>query len=409
MVTSEAASSTTLAARPGTGHVLTSAEAGRAGHVLVDGDLHIPVSNHPNESGMPAPGPRPVAAPFTPAPPTGRRMPRPELAEETLMTTHLSLTVPSPQVWPVSPTPGARPALAIRAPWVAEAPVLQAIWAASQDADDPAFRPRASWWVLADWAATSRLLVEDGLPIGVAAIDYDEPTRLAEARLALLPDHRQPPRGAHLVATAVALARAAGATRLRLAAPATAAWATGPAVDHGFHPIRALHVLLRPAGAAPLAAPAIAGVALRPLRAGEEPAVLAALNRAWAGTWNFRPLSAAALASDLAGHRAGFLLAVDADDDGVIAGTVHALFDPGARNPDGGPYAWLSNLTVDPAWRGRGLGRALLAAGLDHLHARGAGSVALGVDGGEPAPLGLYRSAGFATIGTTALWERKRV
>ena len=41
--------------------------------------------------------------------------------------------------------------------------------------------------------------------------------------------------------------------------------------------------------------------------------------------------------------------------------------DPGEQteqNPDGAPRAWISNLTVDPSQRGRGLGRAMLLAGI---------------------------------------------
>ncbi len=35
----------------------------------------------------------------------------------------------------------------------------------------------------------------------------------------------------------------------------------------------------------------------------------------------------------------------------------------------------------------------------------GARSVALGVDGGNPAPVALYRAAGFATVDTVEMWE----
>jgi mycothiol synthase len=152
-------------------------------------------------------------------------------------------------------------------------------------------------------------------------------------------------------------------------------------------------------------APAVAGVRIRRMHAGEEQAVLAALNRAWAGTWNFHPLALEVLMADLEGQGAGFLVAVDTSDDAHIVGTVHAIFDPTHQNSDGQPYAWISNLTTDPAWRGRGLGRALLAAGLDYLRQRGARSVALGVDGGNPVPLKLYATAGFRTISTLEIWE----
>jgi ribosomal protein S18 acetylase RimI-like enzyme len=57
-------------------------------------------------------------------------------------------------------------------------------------------------------------------------------------------------------------------------------------------------------------------------------------------------------------------------------------------------------------WRGKRLGRALLAAGLANLQQRGARSVALWVDGGYDTALNLYRSTGFATISSVVIWER---
>ncbi len=164
--------------------------------------------------------------------------------------------------------------------------------------------------------------------------------------------------------------------------------------------------MLRPADAALPGVVLVPGVRIRSIIDGEEPALLQFLNHAWAGTWNFRPITMEALQADLGGQRQGMLIAVDEADPGRILGTCHAMFDQGYRNPDGQPYAWISNLTTDPAARGRGLGRALLTAGLHELHAQGAGSVALGVDGGAVVPLALYRSVGFATISAVAISVR---
>jgi ribosomal protein S18 acetylase RimI-like enzyme len=100
------------------------------------------------------------------------------------------------------------------------------------------------------------------------------------------------------------------------------------------------------------------------------------------------------------------LVAVDPEDDARIVATVHAIFDPDARNLDGGPHAWISNLTADPDWRGRGLGRLMLGRGIRSLQERGAESAMLGVDGGNVAAVGLYRSAGFGVVGMTGTWER---
>ena len=102
------------------------------------------------------------------------------------------------------------------------------------------------------------------------------------------------------------------------------------------------------------------------------------------------------------------MLVATNDDDHRIVATVHAIFDRDARNLDGGPYAWISNLTTDPDWRGRGLGRLMLARGVDSLEERGAESVMLGVDGRNAAAVGLYQSAGFEIVSTTDIWEQSR-
>ena len=295
--------------------------------------------------------------------------------------------------------------LELRAPDTDELAELQTVWSASQDRDEPAARPPGSWWSIHEWMTASRLLVQDGEIIGFAAIEYRPGAEAAEARLGLLPAYRRPGHAEQLIHAAVDLAREAGASRIRLYAPASALWVIIPAQGAGFHASRTQHLMLRPANAQPLTAPPVAGVRVRRLRNGEEAALLAALNHAWAATWNFRPISAAALAQDLRDQQDGMLVAVDLID-GSVVGTAHAVFNPAARNPDGAPCAWISNLTTDPERRGKGLGRALLAASLAHLRERGGQSAALAVDGGNPAPLNLYRSAGFETISTVVIWER---
>jgi mycothiol synthase len=242
--------------------------------------------------------------------------------------------------------------------------------------------------------------------IGVAAVEYRPGALAAEARVALLPAHRRRRQAVELIRATITLAHGLGAPVVRLYTPVAAQWAAEPARAWGFHVIREQHVMLRPADAAPPIAAPVPGVQIRPLMDGEEPALLQFLNHAWAGTWNFRPITMGALQSDLRGQRQGMLVAVDEADHARIVGTCHAMFDSAHHNPDGQPYAWISNLTTDPASRGRGLGRALLVAGLHYLHAKGASSTALGVDGGAAVPLALYRSVGFATISAVAISER---
>jgi mycothiol synthase len=61
---------------------------------------------------------------------------------------------------------------------------------------------------------------------------------------------------------------------------------------------------------------------------------------------------------------------------------------------------------VDPAARGRGLGRALVLAGLRHLRAEGLPAVLLYVDAGNTSAVALYQSLGFTRWDTDVLFRR---
>jgi mycothiol synthase len=243
--------------------------------------------------------------------------------------------------------------------------------------------------------------------VGIAAVRTEpDPVRVVAARVALELACRREPLPRQLVDGCVMLAREAGGELVRLWVPERADRASRAAQAAGFTPVRSSYHMLLPAET-PVPAPAeIPGVRRRAIRPGEEQRVLEALNRAWDGTWDFVPIPLEMFERDLDGQRDGMLLAVDAADDSRIVGTCHAVFDRSDRNPDGHPRAWISNLTVDPAYRGRGLARSMLQAGIAHLRARGAQSVTLGVDAGDPAPLKLYQSAGFGQVSSTVAWDR---
>ena len=141
------------------------------------------------------------------------------------------------------------------------------------------------------------------------------------------------------------------------------------------------------------------------MRSGEETRVLDALNRSWSTTWGFVPIPLDMLERDLDGQREGMLLGF-LDGQPRIVGTCHAVYEPEEQNPDGLPRAWISNLTVDPDYRRRGIARAMLVAGISRLRQLGAGSITLGVDAGDPAPLQLYQSVGFTIVSSVEAWDR---
>jgi len=84
----------------------------------------------------------------------------------------------------------------------------------------------------------------------------------------------------------------------------------------------------------------------------------------------------------------GFLLH---EVDGDLAGFCWTKVHPDHEPPLGEIYV----IAVDPAFHGRGLGRALTVAGLTHLSGRGLPIGMLYVDSDNTSAVGLYRDLGF--------------
>ena len=154
-------------------------------------------------------------------------------------------------------------------------------------------------------------------------------------------------------------------------------------------------------------APLPDGLTIRP-QAGESEAA------AWAATYS----NAFAEAYDAHGqteddklHRMGLksyrpdldLVLVDANNE--MVGIAFCVLEPVAG---GGDQAWVNQLGVLKEWRGKGLGRALLTAGMDAFHKRGVRDIWLTVDSeNETGALGLYESAGFEPFYQAVVYRRE--
>jgi mycothiol synthase len=148
---------------------------------------------------------------------------------------------------------------------------------------------------------------------------------------------------------------------------------------------------------------------------GEEPPVLApAAASATLGAIEIRPFVAGrddaaihlAIQESFAGH---YLFSAESLEDWMRRRKGHAAADPAlwriawdGATPAGAilPYpfdhmAWIRELGVRPAWRSRGVGRALLLDAFAALHARGHRRIGLGVDAqNTTGATRLYESAG---------------
>jgi len=304
--------------------------------------------------------------------------------------------------------PGTTGVAILRAAEASEAEAIQAVLEASSAHDDPASSSRGGWSVAA-WATRTSVLAIDDHVVGCVAVRTETaPDGAMPARVALEPTRRTAPLAVVLVQGAVDLIGDLGGERARLFVPSHAAWIKAAAEAVGFARVRTIARMLMPA-TAPSPAPQEAVESawrIRSIRPAEDERVLAALNRAWTGTWNFVPITFEMLKRDLDGYREGMLLGVEVDAPDHIIATCHAVLEPGHPNPDGSPHAWISNVTVDPDFRGRGIARRMLTAGIEHLRSRGATSITLGVDADNPAPFRLYQSVGFEVASSQEAWDK---
>ena len=238
----------------------------------------------------------------------------------------------------------------------------------------------------------------DDEPVGyLRAIARDGEPCTFELAMTVHPDHRDDSVPGLLLDAGIAHARAAHATHVSL-------WVFGADVDadalalgRGLTIERELwqmRVLLPVAGT-----PAWPdGVTVRPFVPGADDDTWVTVNNA---SFVADPDQGGWTRATLAGRIAepwfdadGFLVA---DDGGRMAGFCWTKVHPPAPPHEPHALGEIYVIGVDPADQGRGLGRALVVAGLHHLHAHGIDVGMLFVDAANTPAVGLYRALGFVT------------
>jgi mycothiol synthase len=177
----------------------------------------------------------------------------------------------------------------------------------------------------------------------------------------------------------------------------------------GYRAVRELWLMRRPADAAPVTAGSGSPYRLRAFRPVADDAAFLALNaEAFASHPEQGALDQHGLV-ERTGQEwfdpAGFLVAESPDGNG-LAGFHWTKVHPVA--PGGSPVGEVYVIGVAPAAQGSGLGRRLLAAGLEHLRSRGVGEVVLYVEADNTAAVRLYQSFGFthASRDTDVMYAR---
>ena len=212
--------------------------------------------------------------------------------------------------------------------------------------------------------------------------------------LAVAPDARSAGLGTALADAALADA-SAGVT----------AWSHGDhpaaarlAAHVGFEPTRSLWVMRRTAG--PVEVPTVKGVTVRGYRAGDAAGVLRVNAAAFAHHPEQGAMDEANLAERMAEpwfDPAGLLVAES--DSGALLG-FHWTKQHSAEL--GEVYV----VAVDPAAQGRGLGRLVTAAGLDHLAGLGVAEIELYVESDNTPAVSLYERLGFVRAQTHVQYSR---
>jgi mycothiol synthase len=223
-------------------------------------------------------------------------------------------------------------------------------------------------------------------------IDGDPPRR--HFRITVDPAHRRSGVGTAILAAIATQQRPPGC---RLQSQCMDSWESGVAFlrAHGFTPSRREH-FMQWFPEMPTENPPPAGVTLRPGSATDDAAWVRLHEVGFRGA-DYTPLSPA----DLEVERADRWFALHvAESAGDVVGFCHT------RSLGAATDGLLNSVVVAPAARGLGVGRALVAAGLQTLARCGATRVELNVDADNTAAIKVYERLGFVTYDDAVTWVR---
>ncbi len=146
---------------------------------------------------------------------------------------------------------------------------------------------------------------------------------------------------------------------------------------------------------------------VRHLQHGEEARLAELQNRCFADTWGFNPNTPEEIAYALSLSGTSAKDVVILYDDAKLAAYCWTKINCDRSAATGEKKGHILMLGVDPDYRGRGIGRLVLWAGVSYLKDKGIAIVELTVDSDNPAACSLYRSAGFQVLTRNLYYERQ--
>lgn len=145
----------------------------------------------------------------------------------------------------------------------------------------------------------------------------------------------------------------------------------------------------------------------RHLEYGEEDKLTHIQNQCFAGTWGFNPNNVAEIMYRLNMSNCSPKDVIFVSQEGKDVGYCWTTVVMREEAIPGSGKGRIQMLGVAPEYRGRGLGKLLVLAGLSYLNGRGVEVVELTVDSENRAALAIYESLGFKTSSTTFWYEKK--
>ena len=239
----------------------------------------------------------------------------------------------------------------------------------------------------------------DGALVGFSLVTPEVRISRAVVSGGVLEEHRGRGTGRALLRAALGRAAEAGASVVHVQVAETADTARRLLESEGFGLVRRYLDLVWSGAAVPL--PEVdAEYTVRCFEAGDEQALTELQNACFTGSWGFCPNTVEEVAAKHA-FKTSFPCGIVFVEYGARPVAYAWTFMSGATG-------WIGMTGVHPDYRGRGLGKMALTAGMTYLAENGAKTVRLEVDDLNAAAKRVYFWAGFREAGRSLWYERSR-
>lgn len=247
-------------------------------------------------------------------------------------------------------------------------------------------------------------IAEDaGEAVGYSLVSYEPPISRAVASGGVLSEHRGKGIGKALLRKVVEHAEGLGVDVLHVEAGVTHSDANHLLASHGMEVVKSLWKMRwESVGAPDVSLPQ--GFAVRSLVAGQDERTLTDLqNVSFGENWGFSPNTVEQISARVEHNKGGPESIIFITENGEPAAYNWTMFLSDEESSSG----VVAMTGVHPDYRGRGIGRAVVTAGIAYLVERGASFVELEVDAENTPARELYLKLGFRKVGRSVWYEKR--